>query len=218
MPTQYTVVQGDCLSSIAAANGFRDWHTIYDDPANEDFRKLRPDPNVIYAGDVLAIPDKAQKTLAATTGQAATFTVKSPQTSLRLRFDDAGDLSYSLQIGDAPATSGDVLAGAVLQVPIPSNATEAQMWTWPKSFASAEEAGDAAINWVLVLGGLDPIETVRGIQARLKNLGYDPGAVGGDDWPNTQAAIKEFQGDNGLVVDGICGPKTTDALRTAYGM
>jgi hypothetical protein len=220
MPTNYTVVQGDCLSSIAAAQGFRDWHTIYNDPANADFRDLRPDPNAILPGDVLVIPDKTTSSFRAATGQAVSYTVKSsPQTSLCVRFDDAGDLNYTVQVDGADPTPTALLAaGDTLQVPIPPAAAQAQLLVWPASYDSADDAGDAAISWTLSLGNLDPIETVSGIQARLKNLGYDPGAIDGVNGPNTEAAVKQFQQDNELKNDGICGPITTKALKTAYGM
>jgi N-acetylmuramoyl-L-alanine amidase len=218
MPTTYTVQQGDCLSSIAKANGFDDWRTIYGDPANADFRILRPNPNVIFAGDQVVIPDKTPTIYQATTGQSYTYSLNTQKTLLRLKFDDAGDLNYSLQVG-AVQTSGTVPAGTVLEVTIAADATQGQILTWPTTYDSAAAAGDDAITWNLLIGSLDPPDTISGIQARLKNLGYDPGGVDGIMGPNTEAAIKEFQGDNPpLDVDGICGKHTTSALVDAYGM
>ena len=51
----YTVLQGDCLSSIAKKHGFADWRVIYDHPNNSEFKKKRPDPNLIYPGDVIVL-------------------------------------------------------------------------------------------------------------------------------------------------------------------
>ena len=68
------------------------------------------------------------------------------------------------------------------------------------------------------LGELDPIETISGIQARLKNLGYDPGEIDGIDGPKTRAAVRAFQKEcPPLVVDGIYGPKTRAKLKEVYG-
>ena len=52
------------------------------------------------------------------------------------------------------------------------------------------------------------------LQTKLKNLGYDLGRWGidGDYGTATQAAVRAFQKDRGLVDDGICGPKTWAAL------
>lgn len=44
--------------------------------------------------------------------------------------------------------------------------------------------------------------TVRNIQAGLQRLGYDPGSADGRFGPQTEAAIRRFQQDNGLAVDG----------------
>jgi peptidoglycan hydrolase-like protein with peptidoglycan-binding domain len=44
--------------------------------------------------------------------------------------------------------------------------------------------------------------TVRNIQAGLQRLGYDPGPADGHYGPKTEAAIRRFQQDNGLPVDG----------------
>ena len=44
--------------------------------------------------------------------------------------------------------------------------------------------------------------TVRNIQAGLQRLGYDPGPADGHSGPQTEAAIRRFQQDNGLPIDG----------------
>ena len=50
------------------------------------------------------------------------------------------------------------------------------------------------------------------IQQKLKNLGYYTGNIDGILGPLSLSAIKKFQKDNGLVVDGIVGPKTAAKL------
>lgn len=52
----YTVQPGDNLSSIAARYGLRSWQDIYFHPDNAPFRVRRPNPNLIYVGDTLALP------------------------------------------------------------------------------------------------------------------------------------------------------------------
>lgn len=58
MSTPYTVKAGDTLSAIARKHGMT-WQDIYNHPDNAAFRRKRPNPNLIYAGDVIMIPDKA---------------------------------------------------------------------------------------------------------------------------------------------------------------
>ncbi|WP_041720738.1 peptidoglycan-binding protein [Alkaliphilus metalliredigens] len=50
------------------------------------------------------------------------------------------------------------------------------------------------------------------IQSKLNSLGYDCGVVDGIMGLKTKAAIKAFQKDNDLTVDGIVGPQTRKAL------
>jgi len=50
------------------------------------------------------------------------------------------------------------------------------------------------------------------IQQKLKNLGYYSGSVDGILGPQSVAAIKKFQRDNGLAADGIVGAKTAAKL------
>lgn len=57
-------------------------------------------------------------------------------------------------------------------------------------------------------------EWVTVLQTKLSMLGYDLGPCGidGDYGKSTVAAVKAFQKDAGLTVDGVCGPKTWAAL------
>ena len=54
--------------------------------------------------------------------------------------------------------------------------------------------------------------TVKQIQCLLTYLGYSPGAIDGANGRNTQAAIRAFQADYGLTVDGIAGAATQKML------
>jgi hypothetical protein len=96
---------------------------------------------------------RASSSFQAATGQAVSYTVKSsPHTSLCVRFDDAGDLNYTVQVdGGDPTPTALLAAGDTLQVPIPPAAAQAQLLVWPASYDSADDAGDAAISWALLL-------------------------------------------------------------------
>ena len=55
-------------------------------------------------------------------------------------------------------------------------------------------------------------EYVKRLQTKLVEKGYDPKGIDGIFGPGCLAAVKKFQKDNGLVVDGCVGPKTWAAL------
>ena len=56
------------------------------------------------------------------------------------------------------------------------------------------------------------LEDFEGVQSALEKLGYDPGKVDGKDGPNTQKAVRAFQADASIKIDGIVGPETRQAL------
>lgn len=54
--------------------------------------------------------------------------------------------------------------------------------------------------------------TITEIQTALMARGFDPGVIDGVWGRRTAAAVRAFQGSRGLVVDGVVGPKTREAL------
>lgn len=74
---------------------------------------------------------------------------------------------------------------------------------WKQGRAKRDRAG----------GGYDP--TVATIQARLNTLGYDAGPVDGIAGDHTQTAIRAYQRDQGLLVDGRATPQLAEHVRAA---
>jgi peptidoglycan hydrolase-like protein with peptidoglycan-binding domain len=56
--------------------------------------------------------------------------------------------------------------------------------------------------------------TKKDIQAALKKAGYYDGPIDGKLGTKSRKAIRDFQSDKGLKVDGIVGPQTKKALLT----
>lgn len=58
---------------------------------------------------------------------------------------------------------------------------------------------------------------VREMQAKLVQLGYVLGPLDGKFGPKTESAVRKFQQDHGLKVDGIAGPKTISEIKRLTG-
>ena len=54
---KHIVEPGDCMASIGEQYGFH-WETLWDLAENADLKKNRKNPNVLFEGDEVTIPDK----------------------------------------------------------------------------------------------------------------------------------------------------------------
>jgi len=77
----------------------------------------------------------------------------------------------------------------------------------PKTRAALKIADKAKSRNPLIVAG-----SLKDIQSKLKQLGFDPGPIDGLPGPRTTAAIVQFQRSRNLVADGIVGPITMQAL------
>jgi hypothetical protein len=212
MAGMYTVQQGDCLSSIAAAFKLASWKRIYDDPQNADFRTLRPDPNLIYPGDQVFVPDPEERIEPRPTEDRHKFVKKAVPTYVNLCVrNNAGHAiagaDYKLTFDTGPVVKDKTDTEGWIKQPIPPATKSGSLQVWPNP-----QDEHTVITWRLNLGCLDPIETVSGIKGRLNNLGYDVGRVDNQQDDAYFAAVRQFQQDNDLDVDGIVGPITRGKL------
>lgn len=181
----HTVRAGECLASIAHQYGVP-WRKVYEHPDNAEFRKLRPNPNVIYESDRVVIPDRDEKTVFAATGRTHRFVVlKPPKWVFRLAMkDDEGNpiagIPFELQMTGHATASGKTKADGLIEIPIPAHVREGTLRFLGEIFA-------------VHFGMLDPVWRVKGIQARLNNLGFNAGAVDGIVGARTRKAIYAFQ-------------------------
>ena len=72
-----------------------------------------------------------------------------------------------------------------------------------------------AQNKVLYWGSSGP--AVTKVQAKLNGWGYYTGPIDGYYSSKTQQAVKKFQKNNGLLADGVVGPRTWQALGYQFG-
>ena len=92
--------------------------------------------------------------------------------------------------------------------------TDAGKWKWwsyAKFIDYSKPLGAKPIITRIIKMGSKGID-VKLLQDQLIKKGYDPGIVDGDFGGKTYSALKHFQADNNIAVDGIAGKQTVKAL------
>ena len=214
----HIVRQGEYLSGIAEEYGFRTHKTIWDDPANAELREERKNPNVLFPGDSLVIPDKEQKYENRGTGARHSFQLLGEELRLRVVVkNESGEAvanaDYKLVVESDTATKKTNGSGQLDEL-IPRRAQQGQLIVKSDTFA-------VDLNLSVAIGHLDPVDKVTGQIGRLNNLGYEAGDVQepatDDAKEQFRSAVEEFQCNENLTVDGKCGPKTQTKLKEVHG-
>ncbi|NMO17698.1 peptidoglycan-binding protein [Pyxidicoccus fallax] len=210
---RHTVTQGECLLGIALRHGFQDWKRIYEHPENAELRRIRPHPHVLHPGDVLFIPERQAKELGASTGKTHVFKVKQPMRELCLTLKDAAgkplaNEPYTLEWG-AEFIEGATDGEGLLQEQLPLRLDSVRLTVGERGYE-------------LRLATLNPVEHtgdkgVSGIQARLRNLGFEPGSIDGVLSERTRQALCAFEALHGLPVTGEPAGRTLEKLVQAHG-
>lgn len=204
---EYIVKQGDCLSSIADKYGLF-WEKIWNHPQNAKLKEKRKDPNILYPGDVIYIPDKEEKEETASTGQKHCFRRKGVPEKLELTLCLEGEPrrneDYELKI-NGKLIKGKTDGEGKVSISIPPGARRGKLIL----IKTGEELD-------LELGHLDPVTEITGVQARLANLGYDVEVSGKWD-EKSKEAMKFFQKQIGLEPSGEIDDITRDKLKKVYG-
>ena len=198
------VGQGETTSSIAKKNGFF-WRTIWEHGENAELRKKRKDPNVLFADDIIFVPDKKMKEVSKGTEQEHVFKLKGEPAKLKIQLFKLGKPregeDYVLEV-DGKQKPGKTDGEGRLEHFIPPDA---------KSGKLILKGGKEIHN--LKLGNLDPIDTPSGIQQRLNNLGYGCGGEKGEIGAKTKAALKKFQANHDLEPTGEADAPTKAKLQ-----
>ncbi len=215
MSTKYTVVKGDCLSAIANRHGFADYRTIYNHPDNAEFKQSRPDPNLIYPGDVLWIPEKNPGEKPGNTEKKHKYKKKGKKVKFRVQVmddEDEGfsDKKYELKIGE-DTLEGNTDGSGFLEHEIPADASRGTLNVF------TDDENLKVVTWEVAFGHLDPHDTDEGAKGRLKNLNFYFGEVNStvDDEP-AKRAIKEFQKKNGIDESGELDDTTRSRLQSKH--
>ena len=206
----YVVREGDCITSIAKSSGHL-WETIWNDSGNAELQQVRQDPNVLLPDDRVTVPAIRKKQEPGETEMRHRFVRRGEPAYLRLQvLDDDRPLSnqpYELTV-DQQSFTGTTDPQGQLDVPIPGNANRANL---------AVGVEPDVFRYVLSLGEIDPVESIRGVQQRLRNLGFGKLAIDGVVGPKTEEAIRAFQKDSELPETGRADTQTRQKLRERHG-
>jgi hypothetical protein len=218
VPTVHVVQQGEYISLIAEQYGFHSYETLWDDPANADLKQLRKNPNVLLPGDQVVIPDAAKREESAATTARHRFVAHRSPLQLRLVLkDESGEPIANTECvlgldGRSKELQTDGQGRIVEDIP---NRTQ------QASLLILGEGQAIELDLRVGVGSLNPLEDVTGQIARLNNLGYDAGKVEepADDAARDRfrSAVEEFQCNEGLTVDGVCGSATQAKLKQVHG-
>jgi hypothetical protein len=199
MSSTHIVLPGETLSSIAQANNFANFLTIWNDAGNAKLRTLRHNPHILAEGDAVFIPDLPDNVAHGDDAQRHVFSLQEPALFLNMQLQD---------FDGKPLDDED----CVLRVDAKDkNGREALEDTFELTTDAAgkfsqeilDDADDAELKvgdedfYVIVIGGLDPVRIDSGVQQRLNNLGYFAGFSDADQ-EQLRWAIEEFQNDHGI--------------------
>jgi N-acetylmuramoyl-L-alanine amidase len=206
----YKVQQGDTLEVILKELGItkrvEDITTL---PNNKALFHIR-EPHLLRKGDELYLPDRENidsKQVTSETDAKHRFTLVRDVRRFVVTITDWQGASLANKdirlIGDNWERQAQTNGDGLFECEIPISARNARI-----------EVDNELVE--IRIGGLDPIHTITGFQARLASLGFRLGMFDGAVGIKTTASIYRFQAEHDLEVDGIVGPKTRRKLLEVY--
>lgn len=198
------VGEGESTSSLAKKNGFF-WETIWNHPENAELKAKRKDPNVLDPDDMIFIPEKIQKNVSKGTEQEHVFTLKGEPCKIKLKMMKFGkpraNEKYTIEL-NGKITEGTTTGEGEIEHFIPGETATGQL-----IFSDGLEV------YPLRVGHLNPIDTIKGVQQRLNNLGYMCGAEDGNPSDKLTEALKKFQSEYKLKESGEIDSATKAKLQ-----
>jgi hypothetical protein len=184
----YVVRQGDFLALIAHKYGF-DPDQAWSHPANKELHDQGRSPSILYATDLLYIPEPSEPTtFDVKAGSTNVFTSHIPTVTIEIHFKDTSLASQAFTVPELPEITGTSTGGdgtASFEVPVNVRSFTVMFTASGTSFA-------------FLLGHLDPVCTLSGVFQRLQNLGYIPREVDLDpmDLEGIRRALRQFKADH----------------------
>lgn len=207
---EHVIRPGECLASLAAKLRAA-VDDIWELDENKDLRERRQDPYVLAPGDRVMVPTPSTQAVPVAAGMRHVFQVRSAFADFQVRVVRNGkpraNAEYKLVVdGGAFEIEGISDGDGVVRARIPASAKRGVV-----------EFADGRGKVAFELGTLEPWDTLKGVQGRLRDLGYYLGDVDGLYGPRTARALRKFQKDEGLEVTGKPNEPTRVALRARFG-
>lgn len=206
----YVAHARDCILSIAHAFGLP-WEKVWNDPQNAQLQAERKDPRVLMPGDKVFVPKIKPRVESKSTDQKHKFIAKRKLVKLRLHFYDEGkplkDLSYKATI-EGRILQGSADGDGLVELKIPASAFAGTI---------VLDDGNVSYQFELVMGALNPRDSISGMQMRLNNLGFSCGAVDGVFGSKTRRAMRTFQKLKELPLTDQPNQATFDKLLQVHG-
>jgi hypothetical protein len=200
------VRQGEYLAQIAHVCGV-DADAVWNHPKNDALRKLRKDPHMLCAGDVIYLPERESTWLPVAVGSVNKFSANVPGLPLTLNLvgRDGPLKNVSCRIGGVPGlTTATTDGNSALLLHVPFGVQSVVI-----------DVDEPRFHAVARVGHLDPPDTPSGIRMRLRNLHF----LHDHEVPGETLAtvIASFQRSRGLPGTGAVDTATEQALVAAHG-
>jgi N-acetylmuramoyl-L-alanine amidase len=209
--TRHRVQQGDTIYSLSRRYGVPP-DAIWDHPDNQELRQQNRHKAILYAGEVVTVPERELREETVPTDQRHRFLLRASRVPLELRFLDLDEpraqAPYRLIVDVVHEFEGQLDDDGVLTVQIPADARRGEIWV------GEEPDRD---HHVFAIGHLDPANELSGVQQRLNNLGFPCGAEDGELGDVTRTALQAFQQKHDLEPTGELDDATRARLEEIYG-
>lgn len=207
---EHVVKPGDCISSIALSAGHF-WQTIWDDPANAELKAARGQPNVLLEGDRVHVPALRPKQEPGDTEKRHRFVRRGEPSHFAVRVLDQdvprANEPFTLVIDEKQTITGHTDPEGKLDVPIPGSARLAVL-----TVGTPPDTLKLKFN----LGGLETVGSYKGLQTRLRNLGYACEVTESLD-EQTLAALNDFRAAEGMPQSDSVDDTTRARLLERHG-
>jgi N-acetylmuramoyl-L-alanine amidase len=208
MPKQIRAKDGDSVESIAFAHGHF-WQTVWDYPDNEQLKAERQEPNILEENDLVVVPDLRPKQVDKAVDQRYRFKRKGVPSMLRVRMMDWDKprvgLAYKVNV-KGKITEGQTDGDGWVKCYLMPDATEGVL-----EFPAINE------RYEFTVGDVRPHASLRGVQARLRNLGFYAGEVDGEESEEFVSALRLYQRVREIEETGRADAATIAELESEHG-